>query len=531
MIKALKSIACFVSLVLGFSVASAAAEKAVPSTVPDTLSIWVMDNGLGSKIAMNRLVKKFYRETKIPVKVTSLTWSEAFMKITRTFADSNELAPDVIQLGSTWVPHFAAEGFIRPIDFLMAKIDSARFLGEGLRSSHIAGRPEIYSVPWFIDVRGFFVNERLWQNLGFDDSDIETYPQFIGVLKTIAKADMKNDDDTKITPFAFPGKDDWAGQQCMAPLVWSHGGDFVVPSGKGYRSSLLDSNTLVGLALYAEIMGDAQMAPYSLSENSGENARGFVRSERVLLYGTSELIKQLDYPESAGGLADFSIAKDGIKVMNMVSGPSGKFSFMGGSHLALGKKKDRSKNALAEQFLVYMLRADNIDAYSRQVGFLPADRSILHIWNRDPRYSKLVAGLEYCRSFPNIPKWGEVEYVLIRLSNDMGSLLAKTKNIEQRSEQLAKLVYNANEKINAVLNHSENLNEAELLPWIKQFFMNKYKVIYPRNSTEFVSRDELASVDEFMDKMYSSKLVIVAGAGVLVVGILIVLSFVRRRKK
>lgn len=528
--RTLKRIACLLSLVLGFAVASAAAEKTV-SAVPDTLSIWVMDNGLGSKIAMNRLVKKFYRETKIPVKVTSLTWSEAFMKITRTFADSNELAPDVIQLGSTWVPHFAAEGFIRPIDFLMAKIDSARFLGEGLRSSHIAGQPEIYSVPWFIDVRGFFVNERLWQNLGFDDSDIETYPQFIGVLKTIAKADMKNDNDTKITPFAFPGKDDWAGQQCMAPLVWSHGGDFVVPSGKGYRSSLLDSNTLVGLALYAEIMGDAQMAPYSLSENSGENARGFVRSERVLLYGTSELIKQLDYPESAGGLADFSIAKDGIKVMNIVAGPSGKFSFMGGSHLALGKKKDRSKNALAEQFLVYMLRADNVDAYSRQVGFLPADRSILHIWNRDSRYSKLVAGLEYCRSFPNIPKWGEVEYVLIRLSNDMGSLLAKTKNIEQRSEQLAKLVYNANEKINAVLNHSENLNEAELLPWIKQFFMNKYKVIYPRNSTEFVSRDELASVDEFMDKMYSSKLVIVAGAGVLVVGILIVLSFVRRRKK
>ena len=530
MIKALKSIACLVSLVLGFSVASVAAEKP-NSVVSDTLSIWVMDNGLGSKIAMNRLVKKFYRETQIPVKVTALSWSEAFSRITNTFADSNEIAPDVIQLGSTWVPHFAAEGVIRPIDFLMAKIDSARFLGEGLRSSHIAGRPEIYSVPWFIDVRGFFANERLWQKLGFDDADVETYPQFIGVLKTIAKADLKNDDDVKVTPFALPGKDDWAGQQCMAPLVWSHGGDFVVPSGKGYRSSLLDSNTLVGLALYAEIMGDVQMAPYSLSENSAENAKGFVRSERVLLYGTSEIIKQLDHPESAGGLADFAIAKDGIKVMNLVSGPSGKFSFMGGSHLALGQKKDRSKNALAEQFLVYMLRADNIDAYSRQVGFLPADRSILHIWNRDSRYSKLVAGLEYCRSFPNIPKWGEVENILIELSNGMGMALSKTKDLQQRSEQLAKLVYNANKKINDVLGHSENLDETELLPWVQQFFMHKYKVIYPRNSTEFVSRDELASVDEFMDKMYSSKLMIVAGVGVLVVGILIVLSFARRRKK
>ena len=515
----LARLALLASLVLGLAI-SAMAE--------DTLSIWVMDNGLGSKIAMNRLVKKFYRETQIPVKVSTLSWGEAFNRITRTFADSNELAPDVIQLGSTWVPHFAAKGFIRPIDFMMAEIDSARFLGEGLRNSHIAGLPEIYAVPWFIDVRGFFVNERLWQDLGFDDSDVETYSQFVGTLKTIAKAKLKNDDEAEVTPFAYPGKDDWAGQQCMAPLVWSHGGDFVVPSGKGYRSALLDSNTLVGLALYAQIMGDSRMAPYSLSENSADNAKGFVRSERVILYGTSELIKQLDHPESAGGLADFAIAKDGIKVMNLISGPSGKFSFMGGSHLALGKKKDRSKNALAEKLLTYMLRADNIDAYSRQVGFLPADRSILHIWNRDSRYSKLVASLEYCRSFPNIPEWGEVENVLTDLSNGIGAVLAKFGDSKQRSEHLAKLVYDASGKINAVLQHSDSLDEAETLRWIQHIFLTEYKEIYPKNSAEFVSRDELATVDEFK---FSSKLLIVAGAGFLVVCIFVVFGFARKRKK
>ena len=198
-------------------------------------------------------------------------------------------------------------------------------------------------MPWFIDVRGFFVNERIWQQLGFDDSDFESYAHVLGVLKTIASSDLKTEAGVKVTPFALPGKDDWTGQQCMAPFVWSHGGDFVVPSGKGYRSALLDSNTLVGLALYAKIMGDAQMAPHSLFENSSENAEGFVRSERVIHYGTSELIKQLEFPEQAGGLANSAIAKDGIKVMNMVSGPSGKFSFMGGSHAAQHQHFNRIK--------------------------------------------------------------------------------------------------------------------------------------------------------------------------------------------
>ena len=97
---------------------------ATETAASDTLSIWVMDNGLGSKNAMIRLVKKFYRETGIPVKLTSLTWGEAFNRIAQTFADSNEVAPDVIQLGSTWVPHFAAAGHIRPVDYLMPQIDS-----------------------------------------------------------------------------------------------------------------------------------------------------------------------------------------------------------------------------------------------------------------------------------------------------------------------------------------------------------------------------------------------------------------------
>ena len=505
---------------------------AAPATAADTLSIWVMDNGLGSKNAMHRLVKKFYRETGIPVKLTSLSWGEAFRKITFAFADSNDVAPDVIQLGSTWVPHFAATGAIRPIDDLISKIDTARFLGEGLRSTHISGKPETYAVPWFIDVRGFFVNERIWSELGFEDSDIDSYPQFLGVLKTIAKSDMKTESGVKVTPIALPGKDDWAGQQCMAPFVWSHGGDFVVPAGKGYRSALLDSNTLVGLALYAKIMGDAQMAPHSLYENSSDNADGFVRSARVFHYGTSELIKQLEFPEQAGGLANSSIAKDGIKVMVLPAGPFGRFSFMGGSHLALGNKKDTSKYALAEQLRAYMLRADNIDAFSRQVGFLPADRSILHIWNRDLRYSKLVAELEHCRSFPNIPEWGEVEKILIDLSNNMGALFANTKHKKKRSAAHAKLVYDANTKINEILAHPDSLNYAETLHWIQHFFLNEYKETYPKNATNFIGRNEMPTADEIKYKVVSSKFLLVSfGAGFLVLCVIVVFVVRRRKKK
>jgi multiple sugar transport system substrate-binding protein len=267
-----------------------------------------------------------------------------------------------------------------------------------------------------------------------------------------------------------------------------------------------------------------------LYENSSDNADGFVRAERVIHYGTSELIKQLDYPVEVGGLANSAIAKDGIKVLNLPSGTHGRFSFMGGSHLALGHKKDSSKYALAEQLLAYMLRADNIDAFSRQVGFLPADRSILHIWNRDSRYSKLVAELEHSRSFPNIPEWGEVEKVLIDLSNSMGALFVNTKHKKQRSASLAKLVYDANAKINALLSYPDTLEGSERMHWAQQFFLYEHKEIYPKNVANIIGRNELPSADEFKDWLDTSKyLLISVGAGILVICVLV--TCFRRRKK
>ena len=105
---------------------------------------------------------------------------------------------------------------------------------------------------------------------------------------------------------------------------------------------------------------------------------------------------------------------------------------------------------------------------------MPADRSILHIWNRDSRYSKLVAELEHGRSFPNIPEWGEVESILMELSNNMGSLFLNTANRKTRSAHLAQMVYKAHKKINEALKHSEELNEAEMLHWIQHIFLQNY---------------------------------------------------------
>lgn len=491
----------------------------------DTLSVWMMDNGLGSQKAMQRIVKNFQKESGIPVNVRVLNWGEAFDEISKALSstDSSASLPDVIQLGSTWVAHFAAKGQIRSIDFLMDQMDSTRFLVEGLKSSHIDDKPGIYSLPWFLDVRGLYANERQWNELEICDSNIATYPKFMGTLRAVATAPIRNAKGVAIVPFALPGKNDWTGPQQMAPFIWGYGGKFIERSARGLHSALLDSATLAGIAVYAKILGDADLAPNSLSENSAQNADRFIQSEQLFLVGTSELIRQLEFPVEEGGLKTSLIDEDGIVMVPPPAGPVGRFSFVGGSHLALSAKTDTTKYAKAEKLFAYLLSANNIDAYSRSVGFLPADKSIISIWNQDPRYSRLIADLENGRSFPNIPEWGSIENELIQLANKMGEAFAKNANEQERSRILAELVLDAHKRINVILKYGEVTNDKLLIPIIASQLLIKDLEDRPTN----------LNIPWFMTpfpvKRFALALAILAILSVLYVGFRLFARFYRDR--
>ncbi len=475
--------ALFFSVCVAFAVDAFAVPELRPMPSLDTLSIWVMDNGIGSQRTLHRIGKKFQKEYGVPVSIRMLNWGEAFDEIGKALAetDSSVKGPDLIQLGSTWVAHFAAAGQIRPMDMLLAKIDTTRFFAECLKTTHIADNSTSYSVPWFLDVRGLFVNERLWKNLEVQEQDVDTYPKFMGVLRAISQAQLKNGKGMAVAPFAIAGKNDWDGPQQMAPIVWSYGGDFIVKDGDGFRSALIDPSTLQGLAIFATIMGDYQLAPHSLEMNSAQSAEKFVASEQLLLYGTSELIRQLEFPEDAGGLKSSEIAGDGLSVIPFPAGPAGHISLLGGSHLALPSRLDSARAKLAEDLLLFLFRADNIDAYSRQLGFLPSDQGIVHIWKQDARYSKLIENLKSSRSFPNIPEWGAVENILNRLSNEMGALLSKTKLKEERNRGVAHLILSAHNQINAVLGNDEKVDEEHLLPQVISLLADVPEEIVPQH--------------------------------------------------
>lgn len=475
----------------------------------DAISIWVMNNGFGSQKALQRIVKKFYRDTGYRVSIRVMEWDEAFAEISRTLADQDSFAqiPDIVQLGSTWIAHFASLGQIRVVDSLVETLDSTRFFSESLKNSHIAGKPEFYSIPWFIDVRGMYANEYLWRSLNLSVADVADYSKFLGTLRVVAKANLKNRKGEPVAPFAMPGKDDWTSPQQMAPFIWSLGGDFISESAGKFRSALLDSNTLKGLALYAQMLEDRELAPNSLKENSAQNTSRFLQSQQLFLYGTSELIRQMEFSEE-GGLKNTPIAEDGIMMVVPPVGSAGSASVLGGSHLALPAKMDPAKKKVAEAFLVYLFRADNLDNYSRHVGFLPADKSLIRVWNQDSRYSQFVKNLESARGLPNIPEWGSIESLMIGLSNSMGRALSEAGPAGGQNHQLARLIVDTHKQINEVLGFAENLDDSSAVQNVAKALSFRLEEITPKNLN-------IESAETSLDK----NLVIAVLVGLLLVGL------------
>ena len=446
------------------------------------LNFWVMDNGIGSQKAVHKLVKKFRRDTGISVEVRVLNWSNAFSVITEAFSHPDSVVdfPDVLQLGSTWVPHFASTGNLRVLDTLLAQIDSSRFYAEAFKASRMVGSADVYSFPWFLDVRAFFANEWLWHTLDIQDSDISDFPKFLGSLRAINRGELKNSEMKRVAAFALPGKDDWTGPQQMAPFVWSYGGDFLKCEDGACRSGLLDSLTLAGLAVFVKILGDDELAPQSLSENSAQNAARFVNSELLIHYGSSELVRQLEYPGDIGGLRSSAIADDGIMILSPPEGPHAHFTFVGGSHLALPVQDDSVRFAAAQMLLSYLLRSDNVDAFCRAVGFLPSDRGLISIWNQDRRYSQIIQSLENGKSFPNIPEWGEIECILNKLTNDIGAVLTANEDETARGREIAKLLVNTHKNVNKVLHYSDSLDVALAQKRVENALLAEIPEVMPR---------------------------------------------------
>ena len=147
-------------------------DEATPS-----LTLWAM--GREGEAVQGLTVEFERRHPGVRVQVQQIPWSAAHEKLLTAFA--GDALPDVIQLGNTWVPEFAALDAILPLGDKNAAADV--FPGI-LASSQIDGR--LMAMPWYVDTRLLFYRKDLLALAGIEGPPLNWAEWEVALARIVA---------------------------------------------------------------------------------------------------------------------------------------------------------------------------------------------------------------------------------------------------------------------------------------------------------------------------------------------------------
>lgn len=497
-------------LCLAFALTGAiAAQKAQP------LKIWIMPNGASPTETLTGILTDFTKETGIPVQIEVLDWGEAWNKISLTLKNSAEI-PDIVQLGSTWVPYFAIRGEIKPLNGLLKGLDSTQFIPVSWQSAHIDADTVIYSIPWYMDVRAILANKRLMKKNGISKEDVATYEGFKEAIRKVNDSKETQDDGTKIRGYSFPGKSDWNIPHNFASWVWGFGGDFIKKDSSGnWHANLLSKETLLGISKYLSFIFDSLVTTDALQTNTTQVAQQFDNGELAFIVNTSEIVMQTRFGSEQGGISNTPIARDSICILPIPRGTAGSFCFIGGSNLAIPSRSNRPE---AIKLLHYLLSEKAVDTYTMQIGFLPTTKKNLEKWKDDEIYKDLVKAVETGKTYTAIPEWGDIEQTLVSMFTAIWDQVETPALYSE--EKLYQIILQYSQEINVRLNYKDSS--------FMTFDQFKEVWISPQNSLDSTSTEmkEATAKDHIQNNLRIAPVIFL-----LILFISFLRTYKRKRKK
>lgn len=126
----------------------------------------------------------------LPANVESqqIPWTAAHEKILTAFVGNS--APDIGQVGNTWIPELSAIGAIEPLD---------SYLGKSLKGSKVAAGEyfpgiwdtnvvdgHVWGIPWYVDTRLLFYRRDLLEEVGFKQAP-RTWSEWMEVMRRLER--------------------------------------------------------------------------------------------------------------------------------------------------------------------------------------------------------------------------------------------------------------------------------------------------------------------------------------------------------
>ncbi|MFC9777435.1 sugar ABC transporter substrate-binding protein [Paenibacillus chitinolyticus] len=132
-----------------------------------TLNVW----GMGEEAkSLPKIAEQFEKDNpNIKINVQALPWASAHDKLLTAVASKK--GPDVLQMGTTWIPEFAAAGALMDLKSMTDKypeIKEDNFYPGSIQTTKYEDKT--VGVPWYIDTRVLYYRTDLLKEAGYNEA-------------------------------------------------------------------------------------------------------------------------------------------------------------------------------------------------------------------------------------------------------------------------------------------------------------------------------------------------------------------------
>jgi multiple sugar transport system substrate-binding protein len=301
-------------------------------------------------------------------------------------------AYDLVYMDIAWLPKFAANGWLRPLDDLFTPKTQVEFLAGDIEGSRYAGK--LYRVPIQSDGGLLYYRKDLLAAKGIPVP--RTWEQLVAAAKATQTAD--------IVGFVFQGKQ-YEGLVCgFMEFVWGFGGDLLDADG----GVVIDRpEAVAALAALVDGIYKDKVIPQSVLTYQEEEARNTFQEGRAVFMRNWPYAWNLMQAEK-------SPVRGKVGIVPMVAGPGGRpAATLGGWGFGISSFSKHPEEAykLAEFFA----NAESQKLAYFQGGILPTRKALFKdkdVLKASPQIADLYAVLSVTRPRAAHPRWPRISDAL-----------------------------------------------------------------------------------------------------------------------
>nr|WP_202490326.1 extracellular solute-binding protein [Streptomyces sp. SID8381] len=347
-----------------------------------TLTVWTMDGSVPEQWTKD-VQAAFEKKTGAKVKFEVQKWDGIQQKVTTALSESNP--PDVLEVGNTQTPAYAATGGLAELSDLKKEIGSD-WTESVSKSSVYDGKQ--YGAPWYFANRVVIYNKAIWAKAGIKDTP-KTRDEFFKDLETIGKK-------TDAEPIYLPGQN-W---YFFDGLIIGQGADLVKKDGDKYVSNLADPKVTAAMEIYKKYASYSK-APKDKDEATPQQATIFAKGKTGAFIG-------MGWEAATAIQANKNIEKDlGYFTIPGATADKPEGVFLGGSNLAVAQNS--KKQSLAKEFLKIALSDQFEGELSKLNGVIPNKESLESNLKGNGAAEAAAPGAAVGGTTPLIPEWAAVE--------------------------------------------------------------------------------------------------------------------------